>query len=932
MAAVWGEAEIEVHVDGKSLPAEVRAAARQAAVAGGNAFEPAFKKAMSKALRNSIKDFSKSLGDMMQTLVLSSGAMRGLYQQSRRLREGFQTLGSQIKTFSNTTLGRVRRGFGEVFGDIRDDHIKTMAELRESFAAMKPTIEDWAATFPRTTKVIQDTGGAIRKFRTDMATMGREMRDEQIVVMRDLRESFRAMKPSLEDLQQTFPGVTNGLRGIRNGFNRARDAASDFGARVKALGPDMNDVGESAGRLSTSWDRLIRTFAVSRGGADAVRDNVRDLEVAMENLRYDVEGVGEATDETNEAIGNRTRRASRRGVGGIRSLISSWKGLPHGLRQAVFWTGLVISALGTLSVVGSAVSGTLITLVTMLTTLGAGAGIAAAGFFGLFGEGENLTEGAQRAKDAFVQLGEAFHGLQTGIVTAMFDDMAPSIQAITDALPKISDSLNAFAGSVGDNIGRIFEALASEEGVNNINALFEGMRPILDALTTAAIGFGGAIGDILVISLPFAQNFAEAIGDIATQFNEWTSSDEGRERIKTFFETAERIMPLIVGLFVSLGNALAQLVTPETIAGTEQFIQDLTDFMPTLGELVEAVANLNIFGVIAAGLELFGGALAPLMEPLQNLATIVSEQLIAGMETLAPKFVELGEALGPIIEQLGPLVEFLLPLLFQIIGSGVDVFIGIIEVIGAFSEALFGSGEDTTEFGRIVGEVLTTITGIFLVWQTMVSTGLHIIASLLRGDASGAWQAFEDAVHAVADALGLDWDRLKVGMDVLKQHIKNVLSSVEGFFRSFGSTVEGIFGGIGDAIGGLIGMMNDLFGAASSASSAVAGAASAGGGGRGPLRQAMGGIHVGPTHVLMGEAGPEAIVPLRRPLSQVDPSVRALSAFAQGIGTPAMASGGIVSGGRSINIENGAIQVNGSLDPRRTAIEVINRIIEKAVA
>lgn len=45
---------------------------------------------------------------------------------------------------------------------------------------------------------------------------------------------------------------------------------------------------------------------------------------------------------------------------------------------------------------------------------------------------------------------------------------------------------------------------------------------------------------------------------------------------------------------------------------------------------------------------------------------------------------------------------------------------------------------------------------------------------------------------------------------------------------------------------------------------------------------ASGGIFTGAQTRLIGEAGPEAVVPLNRPLSQVDPSVRWLSAYAQG--------------------------------------------------
>jgi hypothetical protein len=933
VAAVWGEAEIEVHIDGKSLPGEVQAAARLAAAQGGRAFEPAFRKAMSRAVRNSVKDFASSLGNMVQTLVLSSGAVRGLYRQTLRLREGFKNLGGQIKNFTTSTLSKVRRGFGEVFGDIRDDHIKTMAELRESFKAMKPTIEDWAASFPKATKFIQDTGGAIRKFRTDMATMGREMRDEQIVVMRDLRESFRAMKPSLEDLQQSFPGVTRALRTTRNGFIRAKDAAVDFGQTVKGLGPDMDFVRPAADRIRESWANLTQTLNVGRSGARGAKEGILDLRAAMENLRIDLEGTGEEADKTNEKIGNGTRRASRRGVGGIRSLISSWKGLPHGLRQAVFWITLVISALGTLSVLSSALSGTILTLITMLTTLGAAAGIATVGFFGLFGEGEVLTAGAQRAKDAFVELGAAFHGLQTGIVSNMFANMEGPIKSITAALPQISEGLNAFSANIGMNIGRIFESLASDDSIQNINALFSGMQPILNALTTAAIGFGDAIAEILVISLPFAEKFAVAIGEVATQFSTWASSEEGRARITKFFETAERIMPLVMDLVVALGNALAGLVTPTTIKGTEQFLTSLTNFVPVLGQVVGVIANLNIFGVIAALLDTFGAALAPLIPPLLTLADVIGTQLVAGVTSLAPQFALLGETLAPIITNLTPIVEALLPTLFALIGSGIGVLTGIIDVFSALIEVLIGTGEETTVFGEVVINVLNVIGPAFAIWNSMVSGGLKIIADLLRGDSSAAWQHFEDIVHGVVDALGLNWDNMKIGMDILKQKIKDVLAGIEGFFRDFGRTVTGIFDSIAGAIEGAIGWFNDLFNAASNASSAAAGAAnSGGGGGRGALPQAMGGIHFGPTHVLMGEAGPEAIVPLRRPLSAVDPSVRALSAFAQGIGTPRMAAGGVVTGGKSISIAEGAIQVNGSIDPRRTAIEVVNRIVERAVA
>jgi hypothetical protein len=107
---------------------------------------------------------------------------------------------------------------------------------------------------------------------------------------------------------------------------------------------------------------------------------------------------------------------------------------------------------------------------------------------------------------------------------------------------------------------------------------------------------------------------------------------------------------------------------------------------------------------------------------------------------------------------------------------------------------------------------------------------------------------------------------------------------------------------------------------------------SGGGGGRSQQFMASGGVLTSPTSVVAGEAGPEAFVPLDRPLSQVDPSVRWLSAIAQGKGGY-MASGGVVTrSGPQITVAEGAIVISGIRDERRAANEVIQRLIEDVVA
>jgi hypothetical protein len=175
------------------------------------------------------------------------------------------------------------------------------------------------------------------------------------------------------------------------------------------------------------------------------------------------------------------------------------------------------------------------------------------------------------------------------------------------------------------------------------------------------------------------------------------------------------------------------------------------------------------------------------------------------------------------------------------------------------------------------------------------------------------------------------------------------VSNVVGFFNNLGSRIADGVRGVGDAIAkpflsaydrieGFVSSVVSLF---AGFGSRVLGAVSSMGGQilekllgglPGPVRSALGfargGVVLGPVTATIGESGAEAIVPLNRPLSQVDPSVRLLSAIAQGK-MPGFAAGGLVTGGgRQITVAPGAIVVNTQIEnPRRVAEAVLDRMI-----
>lgn len=92
-------------------------------------------------------------------------------------------------------------------------------------------------------------------------------------------------------------------------------------------------------------------------------------------------------------------------------------------------------------------------------------------------------------------------------------------------------------------------------------------------------------------------------------------------------------------------------------------------------------------------------------------------------------------------------------------------------------------------------------------------------------------------------------------------------------------------------------------------------------------RTAIGGSFSGAQTRIIAEDGPEAVVPLDRDLNQVHPSVRMLSAFAQGL-LPNLGVGGNDKPAKQINFHAGSIVVQGADDPYAAALEVVDAISE----
>lgn len=514
---------------------------------------------------------------------------------------------------------------------------------------------------------------------------------------------------------------------------------------------------------------------------------------------------------------------------------------------------------------------------------------------------------------ALANLGTAFASL-TGGFAAIFAGAAPALEF--------------FAGIFAEwaaNWQATMEQMASDGTLNNFFTLAgESIRAILDLVGS----LGNALLTLFQAGAPAGNALLGYLTQIFDQWNAWMQTVEGQNTLQEWFAQGQVVLQAVFDLLADLGPVLANLVTPESVESLVNFLDSLGQALPILGEIIGLVGDLQVLNLFAEVLNLISAILTPLMPVLSSFAQTLGVILLDAVAQLAPKFGELAEKLAPVLTAIGELIIALLPPLIDIVIAVMDQINAWIGVFSALDEA-FGKNDEATSVWRdIVFGAFQFIGGIITANIEIWTGILNALSALLRGDASQAYVILQNAVRDAFASIGLNFDEIVQWLGDLLYQTGRVFGDMSREVGNFARDVGRFFGGIISAIQDLIGWFGSLFGAANNASGAVSGATGGGGGGRSRQAMASGGLLFNRTHITAGEAGPEAIVPLRRNLQQVNPEVRWLSAIAQGKSAQ-MASGGIVGAGRQVIFQAGAIVVQGTDNADAVAVGVLNRAFER---
>ncbi|MDA3634723.1 hypothetical protein [Rhodococcus sp. C-2] len=191
----------------------------------------------------------------------------------------------------------------------------------------------------------------------------------------------------------------------------------------------------------------------------------------------------------------------------------------------------------------------------------------------------NLSPNARAFVEETRSLGDAWKDLRLQIQDNLFAGLGGSITDLaTNYFPILKNGLGGIATEINIGLKGAIADLSSESSKLDWTNILENtrisMQPVIDGLSDL---FGG-LTNIASIGSDFLPGLSGSFADTMKSFQEWTASEEGQNKIRTFMEDSIRAFGEIKDLFVEIGRVVGGLFSTSDEAG-QSMVKSLTDTM-----------------------------------------------------------------------------------------------------------------------------------------------------------------------------------------------------------------------------------------------------------------------------------------------------------------------------------------------------------------
>lgn len=918
MADKVGDIYYEAHVRGDRLPQELRKVGGKA----GDQLGDEIGKSLEKRLQSRFSNLAQTM-------------LPNLRKEGRVGAQGF------TDAFENILVGRIRKMQGEiaeVFAnrDGLDNFAKGFRNADEAANALRGRLRELNAEGGLDEKMWNQLGGSInrwlgeaRKAEVASEDLNRSRRESVNALQLEVAEMQGAHAQAQEDETNRRREAVNALNLEISGMNRRAEAGERENASSARRGGIMEKLSQAISRQREQWNGL----GSSSDGAGRRMTRLTKIILLVTAALPQLIALSSAAGAGLTILAG----AAVAGIGGIALLGVSMIGLqkpleelPENIRPAAAaFQGFVASvkesqqalqaaAAGGLEVGFSNLRAMVEGLVPTIQSVGASFAATFATFTAGLAPG---TAGFERLQTVLLMMAPLFDGLMS-----VLSNLGAALGNVFIAL---GPSMDAFVGYLNDITLAFAEWSGSEEGRQSILEWGQNAQTIMGALSDLIRALSDMFADIVTPEL--VASFTSFIGQLTGFIPTLGSIIKLVEDLRIFdiigalFET---LTPIIDALMPSLSE-FANVLGTAIIDALSTLKTPLTNLAKALGPILTALAP-----IIPIVLELVAALITALVPAITPLLTIIAELVTEIVGALGPALLPLIDVFMELVTPILSLVGVLLTALMPIIGPLTQL---LLQLAGIVQSQMINSF-------KALEVVFVALGPIFTIVGELIGALIGTIVALITGDFDAipgiwedAWGAMQEAVQGVVDFLTpyftgfvafID-DAIKNVQQFFLDAFANISSGWDNFWNGFDAVVKGAWNGvlsfIENGINGAIDLINGMIKGVNNISGEI-------GLTLGTIprvnipRLASGTIAYGRMQAIIGEAGPEAVVPLNRPLGQVDPAVRELSAFAQGKLSPSSGPS------RVVNFEAGAISVvTPAKNPELVASMVVDEITENAL-
>lgn len=495
-----------------------------------------------------------------------------------------------------------------------------------------------------------------------------------------------------------------------------------------------------------------------------------------------------------------------------------------------------------------------------------------------------------RFSDFRTSLGKVFLPLALEAVKAAnflitgFEKVGPVIKKVGDAFSILTQGDAQGFGEVLDN------------ALGNSGRFVTPLRQVGDAI----LGFAQIIHDTAAQALPILA--AAFQGDILPALKDFMA---------TVQQAAGQVLPVMADTFRNVilpaVTQLGQYLTTNLVPIFQQVAQIIiTQVVPTIVELGTFIYG-TLYPAVVAIVVAIGQQLKPVFD---TLVVVIRDQIVPTVSKLVTQFrEELLPVLEPIIVKVVAVTGFLLKLAAVILST---VLPPLLRLVGFL-------------IANLLPAAVKVITIVLRVINTLLSFGGALVQTIAKVVSFGAslvnlvTGAISDVVTAVA---ALPGKILALAPKMLAAG-KAIIGAFVNGLKNAGGVVADIAGNVWDAVRGLLNNAIDRINAALEFKISLPFGKSVGVNPPDIPHLAAGGVVTAPTLALIGEAGPEAVIPLNSPRARLTTTggggldVQALAAAI----TAAMLAAGIRGGDITIPV---TVPTD---DPEAVAQRVLNRLV-----